>query len=158
MSTPSAPPVANPGDLDAANRAHNAATTPRAGSSPPDEATFLGQLSFLLTVGYVTKDQGAALLNWYQSKGATQLPSLPDPVGIPGPSMYEIVSTSIHFNTPAGATPGTHGFLDDIFDSIFGGVSDVIGTALDGITTVLQTGTALVQAGSVLVGQLHALV
>jgi hypothetical protein len=69
-----------------------------------------------------------------------------------------MVSTSIHFNTPAGATPGTHGFLDDIFDSIFGGVSDVIGTALGGLTQVLGAGTALIGAGSVLVGQLHALV
>jgi hypothetical protein len=161
MSTP-APPAADPvADLDAAHRAHTAATTPRTDPTVSPQGIFLGQLSFLLTVGYITQDQSLALLNWFQTKGATPLPSLPDPVGIPGPSMYEIVSTSIHFNTPAGAMdPATHGILDDIgdfFSGLLGGVTDLIGTTLDGITTALQQGTALLQAGSQLVGQLHTL-
>ena len=158
MSTP-APPAADPvADLDAAHRAFAAATTPRTDPSASTEGNFLGQLSFLLTVGYITQDQSLALLNWYTTKGATPLPSLPDPVGIPGPSMYEIVSTSIHFNTPAGAMdPGTHSIFGDIFDAIVSGVTDIISTTLNGITTVLQQGTALVQASSVLVGQLSTL-
>jgi hypothetical protein len=159
MSTP-VPAAAGPvADLDAAHRAHAAATTPRTDSGASTQAVFLGQLSFLLTVGYITQDQSLALLNWYQNKGATPLPSLPDPPGIPGPSMYEIVTTSIHFNTPAGAMdPATHSFIGDFFDAVAGAVTDIISTTLDGITSVLQQGTALVQAGSVALGQLHDLI
>jgi hypothetical protein len=155
MSTPATPAADPVADLDAAHRAHTAATASRTDPNVSPQGVFLGQLSFLLTVGYITQDQSLALLNWFQTKGATPLPSLPDPVGIPGPSMYEIVSTSIHFGTHGGATDsGTH----SIFDDIFGAVTDLIGTTLGGVTDVLSAGTALVQAGSMLVGQLHDLV
>jgi hypothetical protein len=155
MSTPSAPPAADPvADLDAAHRAHVAATVPRASGTRISTLEFSGQLNFLVTIGYLTKDQGAALFGWFTTNGMTKLPALPDPAGAPSPSMYEILSTSIHFGTPAEALePGAHGFLD-FFSGLLGSVGDLITTALTAVTTTLQAGTALVQAGSVLVGQL----
>jgi hypothetical protein len=161
MTTPSAPPVADPvADLDAAHRAHAAATTARA-DGPIDQFTFSGQLNFLVTIGYLTKDQASALFEWFTKSGMMKLPALPDPAGASSPSMYETLSTSIHFGTPPGATdPATHGVLSDIgdfFSGLLDSVGDLIGTTLDAVTTTLQAGTALVQAGSVLVGQLHTL-
>jgi hypothetical protein len=161
MSTP-APPAADPvADFDAAHRAHVAATTPRTTGTRISGLAFSGQLNFLVTIGYLTVDQGKALFDWFNANGMIKLPVLPDPAGAPSPSMYETLSTSIHFGTPAAAlAPGTHGILDDIgdfFSGLVDGVSDLIGTTLDGVTQVLQAGTALVQAGSVLVGQLHTL-
>jgi hypothetical protein len=159
MTTPGLPAADPAADLDAAHRAHTAATTPRTDPSATTQGNFLGQLSFLLTVGYITKDQSLALLNWYTTKGAAPLPSLPDPVGITGPSMYDMVSTSIHFHSLAGTTgPTTHSFLGDLFDAAVSAVSDLISTTLDGVTSVLQQGTALLQAGTAFVGQLHELI
>jgi hypothetical protein len=169
MSTPVSPPAPAPvtgpvdpaHDLDAAHRAHLAATTPRATGTRIGDLEFSGQLNFLVTIGYLTKDQAAALFAWFKANGMMQLPALPDPTGAPSPSMYETLSTAIHFGTPAGVLHAEHGILDgigDFFSGLLGGVTDLIDTTLGGVTAVLQAGTALVQAGSQLVGQLHELV
>jgi hypothetical protein len=164
VSTPAPAPATGPAnpaqDLDAADRAHSAAATPRADGTRIDGLTFSGQLNFLVTIGYLTKDQGKALFDWFNASGMMKLPVLPDPAGAPSPSMYETLSTSIHFNTPAGALDGTHGVLSDIgdfFTGAFEAAGDLIDTVLTGTATVLNAGTALVQATSVLVGQLHTL-
>jgi hypothetical protein len=138
MSTPSAPPVASPvQDLDAAQRAHVAATTPRTATGPVDKITFIGQLSFLVTIGYLTKDQADALIAWFTSSGVTPPPPLPGPDGTASPSMYEILSTAIHFGAPAGdVDSATHGLLGTI-----GGMLDTaILAATDALASALPTG------------------
>jgi hypothetical protein len=163
MSTPDAPPTSatdagtiDPGrDLEAADRAFHAVTTRRPAGSPPDLLTFASQLQFLLTIGYLTKPQADALVAWFQSNGMMKLPALTGPDGISGPSMYEILSTSIHFGTPAvTAAQGTHGFLD-FFSGLVDDLGDLMGTVFDGVTSVLEAGTGLIQAGTQLVHEIH---
>ena len=162
MSTPDNPPTSataaagmhDPGqDLEAADRAHQATTRRPPTAGPPDPITFAGQLSFLLTIGYLTKPQAAALFSWFQSNGTMKLPELAGPEGISGPTMYEILSTSIHFGTPQ---PGaTHGSIGDFFSGLANAVGDLISTVTDGVTEVLAGGTALIQAGTQLVQEIH---
>jgi hypothetical protein len=150
MSTPSAPPATDLGqDLDAAHRAHVAATTPRTASGPVDELTFVGQLSFLVTVGYLTKDQAAALIAWFNSGGMTPPPPIGGPDGIIGPSMYEILSTAIHFGLPTATDSGTHGLLASI--------GSMLDTAISAATDALQSALPTGPVSSAVVGFLQSL-
>jgi hypothetical protein len=161
MTTPANPPApAGTGtidtahDLDSASRAHQAATTRRQAKAPVDEVTFFGQLSFLVTIGYMTNAQADALVDWFRSNGAAPLPVIPSPDGLPSPTMYEILGTSIRFGTPRPTGIAEH---DSFFSALLGGVSDLISTVCDGATEVLNAGTALVQAATALVQQLQTL-
>jgi hypothetical protein len=132
-------------DLDAAARAFQA-TKRRTTDGAPNLITFASQLQFLLTIGYLTKEQATALVSWFQSSGTMALPALPGPDGIAGPTMYEILSTRIHFGTPP--RPGADGALEfdigDFFSGLVSGLSDLASTVLDGVTDVLQAGTELI--------------
>lgn len=162
-------------DLDAAARVNRAIRQGREAGDPPSFLLFSSQLQFLLTVGYLTTDQARALLDWFQSAGKTKLPPLAGPDGISGPTMYETLSTLIHFRTPAGVTDvvenalglPTEGsddsgevFADigDFFSGLLQGIGDLLGTVTDGITEVLMAGTGLIEAATVLVRDLHDLV
>ena len=133
----------------------------RVKDSTVNEFDFTSQLSFLVTVGYLTKEQARVLLSWFLSQGMMRLPDLPSPDGVPSPTMYETLSTAIHFGTPPGALDaagdGAPGVLE-FFSGLVGIVTDAIGETLDGITDVLNAGTALLQAASGLVQDLHDLV
>lgn len=151
MSTPSAPPATHADqDLDAAHRAYMAATTARTTTGPVDEITFLGQLSFLVTVGYLTKEQADALIAWFNGGGMTPPPPLPGPDGIPSPSMYEILTTAIHFGLPAEATDsGTHGLI--------GSIGDMLDTAIHAATSALASALPTGPVSSAVVGFLDSL-
>jgi len=155
MSTPSAPPATDAGqDLDAAHRAHVAATTPRTDGSTVDEVAFFGKLSFLVTIGYLSKDQAAALIAWVNSGGLTPPPPLPDPDGIIGPSVYEMLITAIHFGAPAEAADHTtHGFFGTLLSQVGQLVDTVIGGASDALAS-----SPLGTAGSALIGFLSGLI
>jgi hypothetical protein len=147
-------------DLDAAARAFQAIKK-RPANGTPDLITFASQLQFLLTIGYLTREQAETLLRWFQSAGMIKLPMLPGPEGISGPTMYEVLSTAIHFGTPPEVfkVEGTGPVAADIFDFFSGlvsGVGDLIVTVTDGVGTVLEAGTGLIQAGTQLVHELHA--
>jgi hypothetical protein len=158
--TPSTPATAaagmhDPGqDLEAAARAFHASTARRPPAAAPDILTFASQLSFLLTIGYLTKPQADALLSWFKSNGTMKLPLLTGPEGISGPTMYEILSTSIHFGTPQSAAPGDADILD-FFSGLANAVGDLITTVTDGVTSVLTAGTGLIEAGTQLVHEIH---
>jgi hypothetical protein len=146
---------------------------PRGDGAVPDEISFSAQLQFLLTIGYLTKEQATVLFDWFHSQGMTKLPALPGPEGGPSPNMYEILSTKIHFGTPAevrkrieSAGSGDSlaagailaGGIGDFFSSLLSGVADAIGTVLDGVTATLQAGAELLQAGAELVHQIHDII
>ena len=149
-SNPNVPETADPSqDLAAASRAAQAVRGGRP-TGPVDRTTFFGQVSFLTTIGYLTNDQAQALITWFLNRGATPLPNLPGPDNIPSPKMYDILATSIRFNTPKDPAPADA----DIFDWFSGAldaIGDLITTTTDGIAHVLDSGTALVQAGTQLV-------
>jgi hypothetical protein len=158
-------------DLAVAERTFQMVSTrPRGADAVPDEISFSAQLQFLLTIGYLTKEQATVLFDWFHSQGMIKLPSLPGPAGGPSPNMYEILSTKIHFGTPAevrkkleaagrGNSPAIEGILAggvlDFFSSLLSGVADTIGTILDGITETLHAGAELLHAGAELVHQIH---
>ena len=153
-------------DLEAAARAFEASRNRGTADASLDPfAAFLGQISFLLTIGYLTKEQGQALIDWFNSSGMMKLPPHPDPPGAPQPSMYEMLSTQVHFGTPqavldlqdAGATDGMELAADigDFFSGLLGAVGDLVGTVLDGVEETLQAGTALLHAATELVHAIH---
>jgi hypothetical protein len=163
MTTPVNPPatagtgtVDTASDLDSASRAHQAGTARRQAEAPVDEVTFFGQLSFLVTIGYLSNAQADALIDWFKAKGATPLPAIPGPDGLPGPTMYEILGTSIHFGTLSSTGVAEFGILDD-FLSALSGVGDLVETVCQGATQVLNAGTALIQAATALVQQLQTI-
>lgn len=149
-------------NLEAAAGAHEAVTRARpTGPVAPDVLTFSSQLQFLLTIGYLTKDQADALLRWFLSSGTMKLPALPAPAGVAGPAMYEILSTAVHFATPAGVVDigdGAGADIGDFFAGLVQGIGDLIGTVTDGVTSILQAGTGLIEAGTQLVHEIHDLV
>ena len=71
-------------------------------SNTLSELQFAAQMNFLLTIGYLTEEQAAALFNWFHNGGRVKLPSLTGPEGISSTTMYEVLSTAIHFRRPPG--------------------------------------------------------
>lgn len=158
-------------DLEAAARANAAiAKRDKADLAPPSTAStfprgfleFSGQCNFFVTIGYLTKEQGEALVAWYFSSGTTKLPPLEGPSTGPTPRMYELLSTAIHFGTPqavfdlspeelAGADIG------DFFSGLADAVSSLVTTVTEGVTDVLNAGTGLIHAATELVHELHEL-
>jgi len=170
MSTPdgpSAPATAGTDDLErdleAAARAFESTRKHGTAAAPPTLLEFASQLQFLLTIGYLTKDQAQALLAWFKSSGTVRPPKLAGPDGVAAPTMYEILTTAIHFGTPrevldlegidlAGAD------ILDFFAGVAQAVGDLVTTVADAVTEVLEAGTGLVQAATGLVHEIHELV
>jgi hypothetical protein len=144
-------------DLDAADRAFRAASTRRTGKEVPDLLTFVSQISFLTSIGYLTRPQADALVSWFQSHGTEKLPALAGPDGINGPTMYELLTTQIHYFTPRRPATEDEGFLD-FFSGVIDAVSGLIETVVDGAVDILHAGTALVQAGTQLVYEVGAVI
>lgn len=161
-NTPGAPDIDLAKDLESAARTFRIVRTRRATDSPPDLITFASSLNFLLTVGYLTKPQADALIVWFTSSGLTKLPDLPGPTTVAGTTMYEILSTAIHFGTPQSVRELIASGVDlqgadilDFFSGLASAVGDLFTTVTDGITTVLDAGTALLQAGTQFIHALH---
>lgn len=154
-------------DLDAADRAHlsiarrvstDAVPATADSAIPAGFLEFSGQVNFFVTVGYLTKDQGTALLDWYLARGVKILPVLEGPDGGPSPRMYELLSTAIHFGTPeAVRNPSLEGDIGDFFSGLVDAIGGLIETVTDGVTDVLNAGTGLIQAATQFVHELHEL-
>jgi hypothetical protein len=144
-------------ELDTAARfaaARKAGTT----DAPPSEFDFLNKLSFFVTIGYLTKDQATALFEWFHSSGMKKLPPLEGPAGVQPPTMYEILSTAIHFGTPREVLEGqdlSGADIGDFFSGLAHAVGDLVGGVLDDVSGVLDSATALLQAASQLVHEVH---
>lgn len=139
--------------LDIAHAANESIKSGRQNGTPPSEFDFTAQLSFLLTIGYLTREQAGVLLQWFQSAGALKLPDLPGPESAPQPRMYELITTRIHFPPRVSAT-GPENFFDDLAHAVTSLVTDV----LDGVTEVLDAATSTLQAAGALVHEVHDLV
>jgi hypothetical protein len=148
-------------DLEAAARAFAVTRKRRTTDAPPTFLEFSSQLNFFVTIGYLTTQQAEALFSWFLSSGMTRLPALPEPEGASPPTMYEILSTAIHFGTPQAVLEGgdlAGADIGDFFSGLAHAIVDLVTTVTDGVTDVLEAGTALVQAGTQLVHELHDLV
>jgi len=123
-------------DLDAAVRAFTASRK-RSGvdgrTDAPDLVRFLGSLSFLVTIGYLTKPQAEALLVWFQSDFTAALPPLPGPEGFT-PTMYEILGAAVRIGTPPDGADflGIGGFLTGLLETAIDGV--IAKVVADGVT------------------------
>jgi hypothetical protein len=157
-------------DLEAAARAHAAIRDRHSGQVAPEPAgipkgflEFSAQISFFTTIGYVTQDQAGKLLQWYLASGLAKLPALPGPDTGPSPTMYEIITTAIHFGTPEAIrdmTPEELAGADigDFFSGLASAVGDLFTTVADGVTEVLEAGTGLIHAATELVHELHEVI
>jgi hypothetical protein len=150
-------------DLEVASRTFHMVRTKRTAGSPPSLIEFASSLNFLLTIGYLTKEQADALVAWFTSSGLMKLPDLPGPTTTAaGTTMYEILGTAIHFGTPQDvreliASGGDLQTADigDFFSALAAGVGDLFTTVTDGVVSVLDAGTALLQAGTEFIHALH---
>jgi hypothetical protein len=157
-------------DLEAAARAHAAVRDRHSGQVAPEPAgiprgflEFSAQLSFFTTIGYLTQDQANQLLQWYLNSGMVKLPVLAGPDTGPTPKMYEIITTAIHFGTPAeirDLSPEELAGADigDFFSGLASAIGDLVSTVSDGVTQVLDAGTGLIQAATELVHELHEVI
>ncbi len=141
------------GLLDMAGAASTVSRGGKQKGVPPTQFEFTLQLSFLLTIGYLTKDQAGVLSQWFDSSGALKLPDLPGPDTGPQPRMYELITTRIHFAPRPSATGP-----ENIFEDIASAVSDFVGDVLDSVTGVLDAATTTLQAAASLVHEVHDLV
>jgi hypothetical protein len=157
-------------DIEAAARAHAAVRDRHSGQVAPEPAgiprgflEFSAQVSFFTTIGYLTQDQANQLLQWYLNSGLFKLPVLPGPDNGPTPNMYEIMTTAIHFGTPAeirDLSPEELATADigDFFSGLASAVGDLVSTIADGVTQVLEAGTGLIEAATALVHELHEVI
>lgn len=158
MSTVTAAPAANfDKEFEAAERAFRTASTRRAKAEPPDFLSFASQMQFLLTIGYLTKPQAEALLAWFQSSGTAKLPALAGPDGVASPTMYEVLSTAVHFRTPPGDLTDDEGIVE-FFSGLVDAVGDLIGIVTDGATDLLMGAGVVIEAGAHAIHELHDLV
>jgi hypothetical protein len=130
--------------------AANQASRAQPSGSPVTIFEWTERLSFLLTVGYLTREQAGALHDWFEQQGAMPLPDLPGPEGVSGPRMYEMLTTRIHFG-PRGATKGPENIFEDFASAVAGVIDSVVSSTID----VLSAGTALLQAGTDLLHEVH---
>lgn len=138
--------------LQAANQSNQMAKKARNNDEPLTLFAFTQQLSFLLTIGYLTNEQAAALHDWFDKQGAVKLPDLPGPDGITGPRMYELMATRIHF-APQGGAVGP----ENIFEDIGHALTSLASTVIDETVRLLEAGTGLLQAGTELLHELHTI-
>lgn len=148
MSTYTAGPTTDP--FAASAQAWAVSATKPAADAKMDFLTFASTLSFLVSVGQLTKEQAHTLLDWFEHEGTQPLPPMPGPDWVVGLTLYDTVRTAVRVGA---ATAGT-----DFWDGKIALVGEVLGAGVEIVHDVLVAAPVILGTAAELVHELAAVV